>query len=119
MAAAARGTAAAEVAASTSTAATAEDQTGTLGGFLEPPATTPLGKAQLRQRDIAAASRRVAALAVEEARLQSEMSAARAAAANVSTVAGPSHLLELEQDLRHVLAERAWLERNASTPVRP
>jgi len=27
------------------------DQTGTLGGFLEPPATTPLGKAQLRQRD--------------------------------------------------------------------
>ncbi|HSS37855.1 MAG TPA: hypothetical protein VLT58_03705, partial [Polyangia bacterium] len=27
------------------------DQTGTLGGFLEPPATTPLGKAQLRQRN--------------------------------------------------------------------
>jgi len=26
------------------------DLTGTLGGFLEPPATTPLGKAQLRQR---------------------------------------------------------------------
>jgi riboflavin kinase/FMN adenylyltransferase len=26
------------------------DQTGTLEGFLEPPATTPLGKAQLRQR---------------------------------------------------------------------
>ncbi|MES1209478.1 MAG: POTRA domain-containing protein, partial [Pseudomonadota bacterium] len=26
------------------------DPTGTLGGFLEPPATTPLGKAQLRQR---------------------------------------------------------------------
>jgi hypothetical protein len=25
-------------------------ETGTLGGFLEPPATTPLGKAQLRQR---------------------------------------------------------------------
>ena len=28
-----------------------DDQTGTLGGFLEPPATTPLGEAQLRQRD--------------------------------------------------------------------
>jgi formamidopyrimidine-DNA glycosylase len=27
------------------------DQTGTLGGFLEPPATTALGKAQLRQRE--------------------------------------------------------------------
>ncbi|HSS39647.1 MAG TPA: NAD(P)/FAD-dependent oxidoreductase [Polyangia bacterium] len=27
-----------------------DDQTGTLGGFLEPPATTPLSKAQLRQR---------------------------------------------------------------------
>jgi hypothetical protein len=27
------------------------NQTGTLGGFREPPATTPLGKAQLRQRD--------------------------------------------------------------------
>jgi exodeoxyribonuclease V gamma subunit len=27
------------------------DQAGTLGGFLGPPATTPLGKAQLRQRD--------------------------------------------------------------------
>nr|UXE44275.1 hypothetical protein Hi04_10k_c1556_00031 [uncultured bacterium] len=27
------------------------EQTGTLGGFLEPPATTPLGEAQLRQRD--------------------------------------------------------------------
>ncbi len=27
------------------------DQAGTLGGFLEPPATTPLGAAQLRQRD--------------------------------------------------------------------
>jgi lysyl-tRNA synthetase class 2 len=27
-----------------------DDQTGTLGGFLGPPATTPLGKAQLRQR---------------------------------------------------------------------
>ncbi|HVT70473.1 MAG TPA: hypothetical protein VHF26_22195, partial [Trebonia sp.] len=30
------------------------DQTGTLGGFLGPPATTPLGKAQLRQREPAA-----------------------------------------------------------------
>jgi hypothetical protein len=28
----------------------ATDQAGTLGGFLEPPATTPLGEAQLRQR---------------------------------------------------------------------
>jgi hypothetical protein len=28
-----------------------DDQTGTLEGSLEPPATTPLGKAQLRQRD--------------------------------------------------------------------
>ena len=28
-----------------------DDQTGTLGGFLGPPATTPLGKAQLRPRD--------------------------------------------------------------------
>jgi hypothetical protein len=28
----------------------ADDQTGTLGGFLGLPATTPLGKAQLRQR---------------------------------------------------------------------
>ncbi|MES1165626.1 MAG: GNAT family N-acetyltransferase, partial [Verrucomicrobiota bacterium] len=27
------------------------DQTGTLGGFPEPPATTPLGEAQLRQRE--------------------------------------------------------------------
>jgi DNA helicase II / ATP-dependent DNA helicase PcrA len=31
----------------------AGDHTGTLGGFPDPPATTPLGKAQLRQRDAA------------------------------------------------------------------
>jgi protein-tyrosine phosphatase len=30
------------------------DQTGTLKGFLEPPTTTPLGEAELRQRDLTA-----------------------------------------------------------------
>ncbi|HSS39112.1 MAG TPA: tetratricopeptide repeat protein [Polyangia bacterium] len=33
----------------------AVDQTGTLGGFLGPPATTPLGEAQLRQRQTSSA----------------------------------------------------------------
>jgi beta-lactamase regulating signal transducer with metallopeptidase domain len=88
--------------------------------FAAPPAAvatgvvTPSGAVGLT-----AASRRVAVLAVEEARLQSEMSAARAVAERASTAAGPSHLLELEQDLRHVRAERAWLERSASNPGRP
>jgi ATP-dependent Lhr-like helicase len=41
----------------------ADHQTGTLGGFLEPPAKTPLGEAQLRQRaDQDAAGLRVSAL---------------------------------------------------------
>jgi hypothetical protein len=35
------------------------DRTGTLGGFLGPPATTPLGKAQLRKRDPAGVVRRL------------------------------------------------------------
>jgi hypothetical protein len=34
------------------------NQTGTPGGFLQPPATTPLGEAQLRQRDPSEGSRR-------------------------------------------------------------
>jgi carboxymethylenebutenolidase len=34
----------------TETILKSDDQTGTLGGFLGPPATTPLGEAQLRQR---------------------------------------------------------------------
>jgi hypothetical protein len=42
---------------------TADDKPGTLGGFPDPPATSPLGKAQLPQRaDLPATFARVAAL---------------------------------------------------------
>lgn len=60
--------------------------------------------------DVVAASRRAAALASEEFRLERELTAAGAR----SAPAAP--LLELEQDLRHVREERAWLERRVSEP---
>ncbi|MFL5307278.1 MAG: M56 family metallopeptidase [Polyangia bacterium] len=68
---------------------------------------------------LAAASRRAAFLASEEFRLQAELTAAQVVAERASTGAGPSHLLELEQDLRHVRQERAWLERTVNTAGRP
>jgi len=68
--------------------------------------------------DVAAVSRRAASLGFEELRLQAEMGAAQAGAPPAS-IGTASRLVELEQDLRHVREERAWLERSASKPVSP
>ncbi|HSS37852.1 MAG TPA: hypothetical protein VLT58_03690, partial [Polyangia bacterium] len=69
--------------------------------------------------DVAAAGQRAAYLTSEEARLQTEMEAAGVVSGGAVTRAAPSHLLELEQDLRHVREERAWLERTVSQTVEP
>ncbi len=77
------------------------------------------GTARDEAPGLAAASQRAAYLTSEEARLQAEIKAADGRPRRATASAAPSHLLELEQDLRHVREERAWLERIVSTTVEP
>jgi beta-lactamase regulating signal transducer with metallopeptidase domain len=69
--------------------------------------------------DLAAASQRAGDLTSEEARLQAEMNEAQVVPGAAVASAAPSHLLQLEQNLRHVREERAWLERSVSTSGEP
>ncbi len=77
------------------------------------------GRSRNEGPDLAAASQRAAHLTSEEARLEAEMNAAQVVPGEGVANAAPSHLLELERDLRHVREERAWLERSVSTTVEP
>jgi len=62
--------------------------------------------------DLATASRRVVELESQEIRLQAEIGAAQPLASEPPTDGAAARLLTLEQDLRHVRAERAWLEQS-------